>query len=269
MKKLEKYLQPLPMPVSEPLKSEPWLRWKQETALQYEAFTIYRNLPPKIRSLSRTAYIRRKGPPPDGASASEISTRVNPTMESRWSTRYRWKDRVEAFDAELERGRIREMQKGQLDAYREMGDRHAREAVALQAKAVARLQRLDPDELSAAEVRQFIVAAATLERLSRGASIQDMAEAQKVANSGRPITARIEYVDDWRGDRERLERLRSQNSRYGSGQGLLPQDLDDEHGGVTPVRADGSPLPAEGKSWLGRQLDAEPGPTELQVPEAP
>lgn len=268
LRKREKNAQPLPMPASEPLKSEPWLKWPQETAVQHEAFAIYRDLPPKMRSLSRTEYIRRHGPPPDGMTMTQVNSRANPSGRvSTWSGRFRWRERADAYDQHTERTRLAEMQKGQLEAYREMGERHAREAVALQAKAVARLQNLNPNELSAAEVRQFIIAAATLERMSRGASLQDMAAAQREnVSAGRAqVTARIEYVDDWRGDRERLERLRSQNSRYGNGQGLLPQDVDDA---VTPVRSNGVPTD---QSWLEGQLAPEPdgGGDPVPLPEAP
>jgi hypothetical protein len=255
--------QALPLPAYEPLKSEPWLKWPQETAIQYQAFTVYRDMEPRVRSLSRTEYVRRFGPPPETETLTQINRKVNPSgRSSRWSFRFRWRERVEAFDRAMERQRIAEMQKGQLEAYREMGERHAREAVALQAKAVARLQHLNPNELSAAEVRQFIVAAATLERMSRGASLQDMAAAtrENTVQGRASVTAQIEYVDDWRGDRERLERLRSQNSRYGNGQGLLPEDVEDA---VTPVRLDGSPLRADDRGWLGDQLG------EGEVPVSP
>jgi hypothetical protein len=271
---------PVPMPAYEPLRSEPWLQWPQETAHQYEAFTVFRDLEPRLRSLSRTAYIRRYGQPPPELTSTQVNRQVNTKTGhvSKWANRFHWRERVDAFDRYGERQRIAELQKGQLEAYREMGDRHAREAVALQAKAVARLQRLDPDELSAGEVRQFIIAAATLERLSRGASLQDMAVAQRenVAAGRAIVTARIEYVDDWRGDRERLERLKSQNSRYGNGQGLLPQDVDD---GVTPVRVNGTAVQGEGRAWLTERLTqsgdepAEPDPDgsegELPLSETP
>lgn len=259
----------LPMPTQEPLKSEPWLQWPQESAMQYAAFVLYRDMEPKVRSLSRVTYIRRYGPPDPNESLTAINRKVNPTGRvTRWSAYFRWRDRVAAFDQAMERQRIAEMQKGQLEAYREMGERHAREAVALQAKAVARLQHLNPNELSAAEVRQFIIAAATLERMSRGASLQDMAAAQRetVAQGRQVVAAQIEYVDDWRGDRERLERLRSQNSRYGNGQGLLPQDVAEGEDGITAVRVDGSPVEGEAREWLDGQLSGE-GP--VPVPEAP
>jgi hypothetical protein len=263
---------PLPLPTSEPLKSEPWLRWPQETAIQYEAFAIYREMEPKVRSLSRCAYIRRYGQPPDAMTLNQVNSKANPSQNvSVWANRYRWRERVAAYDRDAERKRLAELQQGQLAAYREMGERHAREAVALQAKAVARLQQLNPAELSASEVRQFIVAAATLERMSRGATLQDMATAQgeNTAQVRSAVRAEIEYVDDWRGDRERLERLRSQNSRYGNGQGLLPQDVED---GVTPVRVNGVPLAGEGRVWLNGQFgpeSGEPGETEVPLPEAP
>ena len=103
-----------------------------------------------------------------------------------------------------------------------MGERHAREAMALQQKALQRLQAMNPMELSAAEVRQYLVQAATLERLARGASLQDMARVQreKELEAAKEGVAVITYVDDWRGDATRSKR--NPDSFYGNGQGRLP-----------------------------------------------
>ena len=49
-----------------------------------------------------------------------------------------------------------------------MGERHAREARALQAKAVERLRGLQPEELGPADVLRYFAEAAKLERLALG-----------------------------------------------------------------------------------------------------
>jgi hypothetical protein len=49
-----------------------------------------------------------------------------------------------------------------------MAERHAREAVALQEKALRRLQQMQPEELSPVQVLDYFIQAAKLERLSRG-----------------------------------------------------------------------------------------------------
>jgi len=49
-----------------------------------------------------------------------------------------------------------------------MRERHAREALALQQKALERLKRMDPEELSPGDVLRYFVEAAKLERISRG-----------------------------------------------------------------------------------------------------
>src|SRR5213079_2480412 len=82
--------------------------------------------------------------------------------------------------------------------------------------------------MNADQVLRFIVQAATLERLARGASLQDLQNAQRDREQ---TGATITYVDDWRGDQQRLERLKKEGSRYGNGQGVLPSDVRDARSG--------------------------------------
>lgn len=238
---------------------EPWLRWPGESPWEYYAFCAYRDLPPTKRSLKAAAMYYRTGDP------DATPDRKNP-VDTRWHTlvhKWRWEERSLAKDNDAERQHLRAMDEAVSAAYREMGERHAREAMALQAKAIERLRMLDPAALSADTVLKYIVQAATLERLARGASLQDLQTAQREREASTTIT----YVDDWRGDQGRLERLRQEGSRYGNGQGVLPTDVEEARRereapsepepdtGVTITRANGHQPNREERRWWTDRLE--------------
>lgn len=134
----------------------PWERQPGESVRAYAAFCAYRDMPPGERSLralaARLGYEK-------AAKAGRVPSHIQ-----RWSTRWRWVERARAWDDEQDR-RAREEQ---IRAVREMRERHAREAVALQQKALARLKAMDPNELSPGDVLRYFIEAAKLERVSRG-----------------------------------------------------------------------------------------------------
>jgi len=136
----------------------PWERQPGEPARAYGAFCIYRDLPPQERSLLAVArklgYVRVTG-----GRRPSVPGRIQ-----EWSTRWRWVERAGAWDDEQDRL----AREAQVRAIQEMRERHAREAVALQRKALERLKSMDPEDLSAKDVLWYIVEAAKLERLSRG-----------------------------------------------------------------------------------------------------
>jgi len=205
-------------PVDGPAKEQPWLRWPDESENDYAHFQCYRDLPPTRRNM-KNAYLTFSGNPIAGQLSD---TRNTPISWRSKSQKWRWGERCQAFDIWKEKSQLEAERDGTLEAWREMGERHAREAMALQQKALQRLQAMNPMELSAAEVRQYLVQAATLERLARGASLQDMARVQreKELEAAKEGVAVITYVDDWRGDASRSKR--NPDSFYGNGQGRLP-----------------------------------------------
>lgn len=208
--------------------AEPWLKWDRESEDDYARFQCFRDLPPPRRTLEN-AYITYTGgvyagehrPQLHGSPTNDYMHRI-PASWKGLQTRWHWRERAEKYDRWREKSQLEAERDGTLQAWKEMGERHAREAMALQQKALERLQSLNPRELSAAEVRQFLVQAATLERLARGASLQDMARVQreKEQEAAKDGYAVITYVDDWRGDSARQKR--NPNSFYGNGQGHLP-----------------------------------------------
>lgn len=225
-------------PTDGPAKEQPWLRWPDEPEAAYADFQCFRDLPPTRRGLLN-AYLVSRGQPLLGADDKPI--KYAPASWSGKQRKWRWIERCQLFDQWKEKSQLEAERDGTLEAWREMGERHAREAMALQQKALQRLQTMNPAELSAAEVRQFLVQAATLERLARGASLQDMARVQreKESEAAKEGVAVITYVDDWRGDTVRAKR--NPNSFYGNGQGQLPSEvpLPDP-----PPGADGRDAPA-------------------------
>lgn len=129
--------------------AEIWERQKNESSKAYAAFCIYRDLGVE-RSLEKVA--QNRGKP---GSKSWLNT---------WSTKYHWVERARAYDDYLEQEKRKEQEKAIL----EMVERHTKEAMALQQKALERLKSLDPNELSTRDVLNYLMEAMKLERLSRG-----------------------------------------------------------------------------------------------------
>lgn len=87
----------------------PWERQRGETAKQYEAFLIFRNLEPGERTIRAAARLK-----------AEIGNRNADTVERQfkgWSAQRHWHDRVEAFDVDIDRKRLqaRETERQRID----------------------------------------------------------------------------------------------------------------------------------------------------------
>src|SRR5262245_34135674 len=130
----------------------PWEQQPRESSRAFGAFCSYRDLGPR-RSLR--------------AAAAAFYKRTSSALErqlDKWSRAFRWVERVNAWDRHLDA----EACKAQVEARREMQERHVREARALQAKALERLRTLCPEELGPSELLRYFVEAAKLERLAMG-----------------------------------------------------------------------------------------------------
>ncbi len=141
----------------------PWERQPTESAIAFAAFVIFRDLGPR-RSLDAASRLhhRKPGQEPD---QPQTGTKKRKSGQVRlWYKSWNWRARAEAYDAELDRRH----RAARETALREMAERHAREAVALQEKALRRLQQMQPEELSPVQVLDYFIQAAKLERLSRG-----------------------------------------------------------------------------------------------------
>lgn len=129
--------------------AEIWERLPGESSKAYQAFCEYRDMGAD-RSIRKLAQARGK----------PTSTK----WLSHWSAKYSWVERAKAYDDYLEQEKRKEQEKAIL----EMVERHTKEAMALQQKALERLKSLDPNELSTRDVLSYLMEAIKLERLSRG-----------------------------------------------------------------------------------------------------
>lgn len=174
--------------------SQPWERQAGERKKPWEAFRIYRDMGPS-RTIARAA-------------ASQGKAAV--TWEA-WSREFSWVARASAWDEEVDRKEREE----HLQTVRDMTKRHVQEARALQAKAIARLQSLDPGELSPREVLRYFVEAVRLERTAVGEPEQ-IIETRQSGQVGLDLSS---LSDD---ELETLDRVLTR------AQGSAPDDSDGE-----------------------------------------
>ncbi len=126
---------------------DPWDQQGRESSQAFAAFAVYRDLGP-ARSVTKVARELDK----------------SRALVGRWSRQFAWVMRATAYDREQDRLFLAE----QAQARKEIARRHAKLAQAVQSKAVARLQTLDPRELSPSELLRYIQVAAEIERRAVG-----------------------------------------------------------------------------------------------------
>jgi hypothetical protein len=124
-----------------------WERLDDEPETAYSYFIAYRDMG-RGRTVAKVA---------DGVHKSRNYVH---NLASRW----RWVARARAFDIEQDRLYAEAL----VERRREMADRHARIASALQGKLIARLQTLDPGKLSAGDLARWFEVATRVERLALG-----------------------------------------------------------------------------------------------------
>jgi hypothetical protein len=144
---------------------ESWERQGGESVQAFEAFAVYRDLGP-ARSVTKVARELDK----------------SRALVGRWSRQFAWVMRAVAYDREQDRLFLAE----QAQARRDLARRHAKLAQAVQSKAVARLQVLDPRELSPSELLRYVQVAAEIERRAVGeapavGAVEDRDEGADVA----------------------------------------------------------------------------------------
>lgn len=127
---------------------KPWERQPGESGPAYAAFELYRDLGPNERSLVKVA--RQLG--------------KSVTLMERWSTRWSWKERVAAWDAEITRQKIA----AQVKAAREMAERHAKVGLSLQKRGLELLHNLEPGSASWQDAVRLISEGVKIERVARG-----------------------------------------------------------------------------------------------------
>lgn len=98
----------------------------------------------------------------------------SPRQIERWGAQHHWQDRL----ADREREARRQDALAEVAALREMNTRHAREGMALQQRALRRLQALANDEMSPALAVRALAEGIRLERLGRG-EVTDRTETER------------------------------------------------------------------------------------------
>ncbi|MFF9478104.1 hypothetical protein [Streptomyces sp. NPDC014733] len=170
---------------------DPWER-QSESVQAFEAFAVYRDLGP-ARSVTKVARELDK----------------SRALVGRWSRQYAWVMRAAAYDREQDRLFVAE----QAQARRDIARRHAKLAQAVQSKAIARLQTLDPRELSPGELLRYVQVAAEIERRAVGeapavGAVEEQDQGADVASlSDEERRARMDQL------RRELERRLSEDGR--------------------------------------------------------
>jgi hypothetical protein len=140
-------------------KEEIWERQPGESVQAFEAFRIYRDM-----GLKRSNH----------AVSEQLSK--SRQLISRWKAAWKWDERARAYDNALEREAHREAVKDLKD----MTSRHIRISVQLQNKALEALQRMNVEDMSPRDIREYIKLATDLERLNRSsAAMENELEAEE------------------------------------------------------------------------------------------
>lgn len=129
---------------------ELWERQPGESAKAFHAFTLYRDLGHE-RSVSKVAQIYRPG-------------RNLRSLMSRWSTKFNWVKRAEAYDDHMDKLSRKEAEKQVKD----MKKRHITLGMALQTKAAEKLKDLKGKDMKVPDAIKALSEGVKLERLARG-----------------------------------------------------------------------------------------------------
>lgn len=148
-----------------------WDRQEGESAKNFEAFCIYRDLGPD-RSCPQVA--------------EKLSKSVG--LMARWCRLYDWVNRAAAWDAEQDRIARKE----QLKEIVKMRKRHAQIAEKALEKASLALDYVDPKNISNADIARLMDTASKLERISRG----DVGDVVEERDGGEAINPVQIYVPD-------------------------------------------------------------------------
>lgn len=131
---------------------DPWSRQPDEPDRAYEAFTVYRDLGFQ-RSMSKVQEL--------------LSDASHSTLDT-WSKRWRWQERVSAWDASIEEEYRAQLVKDRRD----MAKNHMKLARSIQNKLVTRLNNMTDAEIAkitVPQIAQLLDVASKVERQALGA----------------------------------------------------------------------------------------------------
>ena len=152
---------------------EPWERQAGEPPKAWEAFTIYRSMPAKERSVQKVG--ERQG-------KKWVSYMQD------WSAKWRWVDRAAEYDNYLDRQKMEQEAKNRKEMY----DMHIKAARAMLGKALKALQSIPAEDMSANDISRMIEVASKLERISRGETTESI---EAFGKEGAPPVVQI-YIPD-------------------------------------------------------------------------
>ena len=131
-----------------------------ETLKAFLAFQAYRDTRAQDRSIAKCC----------GKYYGKEYSKTRKRQWDRWSTRWKWTERLRAWESELDHV----SQDATIKAVEEMRDKHVKEAQGLQGVAVLSLARLRQDveggrrQLSPSLILQYLTQGSVMERLARG-----------------------------------------------------------------------------------------------------
>lgn len=130
---------------------EAWERQPGESGPAFEAFAAYRDMGEK-RTISAVArQLNKSG-----------------TLCHRWKLKYDWRVRADAYDASI----AEEARRQAVSDRKEMQKRHIKMSLQLQKKALEALEKIQPEEMTPKDIKEFLRLATELERMNREESIQ-------------------------------------------------------------------------------------------------
>lgn len=136
-----------------------WERQKWEENTWYDAYLLYRDTPIHEKRSVSNVYKRLLETWPEGAVPTKRAIYY-------WSGDYRWEERVLAYDRYLDGKRMKQV----LRRSTEMAERHATLATAMQQIVGERLRSLDPQSLTARDIKEWMEVSTRIERAARGES---------------------------------------------------------------------------------------------------
>lgn len=173
------------LPAADDDHRKPWDRQPGESRQAHAALRAYLELGP---TRSHVAVARELG--------------KSATLVARWSARWGWQVRTEAYDRHLDRAR----DAAAIAAREEMGRRHADLAMQMLDAVAQRLSTLDGDRLRPADLARLVEVAVRVERLARG--LPDRVEVGGV--DGGPVVVAALTAEE---RRARLYELRAELDR--------------------------------------------------------
>ncbi len=160
---------------------ELWERQEGESAQAFQGFAAYRDMGAE-RSLAKVAQKLGK----------------SKALMERWSVRWQWVVRSDAWDDELDRQTRVELKKGVTG----MRKNHVNIAKAMLVKALQALQRIPADEMTPKDVSTMVDVAAKIERISRGEATERTEGKQTIAGEIHTESVNLSGLSD-----DELDRL--------------------------------------------------------------